>query len=140
MYTFSRLSGRYVLIGIVLAACALFSYGTANAAKAQEPSPSTPREALALADAVLQALDRNLDITISRQNKQARLTDIIFEQAKFDPSFDLSGRYDRLIAPLNRPIFGLQTGAVIQDEPSFLDQNQSTWKAGFSQNLITGGD
>ncbi|RMH38072.1 MAG: hypothetical protein D6690_00905, partial [Nitrospirae bacterium] len=39
-------------------------------------------ETLTLSDAVLRALDRNLDITISRQARDVRLTDIVFQLAQ----------------------------------------------------------
>src|SRR5215510_8056994 len=60
------------------------------------------REAIALADAAIRALKSNLDITISRQTKESRLSDIVVEQAKFDPTLSLNGQFLRTVNPLNR--------------------------------------
>ena len=49
------------------------------------PPSEDLRRSLSLPEAVMQALQTNLDITVSRQFKEARLSDIAFEQAKFDP-------------------------------------------------------
>lgn len=98
-----------------------------------------PVVTLSLAEAVLQALEHNLDITVSRQARDVRVTDILFEQAKFDPTVELTGRYDRNIAPLNRPILGFGEEAV-GVEPDNFDQNDTNVKLGFSQKLLTGGD
>ena len=96
------------------------------------------RQSVTINDAVLKALERNLDITVSRQTKEARLTDIIFEQAKFDPTVSLNGQYNRLVQPLNRPVLGF-TGAVLQDITTF-DQNTSSVTLDLTQNLVTGGN
>ncbi|MEC4673128.1 MAG: TolC family protein, partial [Nitrospirota bacterium] len=94
---------------------------------------------LTLADAVLQALEHNLDITISRQARDVRVTDILFEQAKFDPTVELTGRYDRSIAPLNRPIFGF--GGVTQgNDPDNFAQTDAQVSLGFAQKLPTGAN
>ncbi|MGH9894423.1 MAG: TolC family protein, partial [bacterium] len=103
------------------------------------PPPPERTEALALPEAVLQALQQNLEITVSRQNRDIRLTDILFEQAKFDPTVQLSGRYDRTVQPLNRPIFGFGTGPVLT-EPQAFDQNQTIVNLGLTQKLTTGAN
>ena len=102
-----------------------------------DPSPSRdlPRS-LSLPDAVMQALQTNLDITVSRQLKEARLSDIAFEQAKFAPSVNLTGAYNRLATPLNRPLFGV-TGATLT-QPRLFDQNQTTLGFGLTKQLVTG--
>ena len=41
---------------------------------------------LTLAEAVVRTLDHNLDITVSKHERDVRVTDILFEQAKFDPT------------------------------------------------------
>ena len=96
------------------------------------------RQPVSINGAVLKALERNLDITVSRQTKEARLTDIIFEQSKFDPTVSLNGQYNRLVQPLNRPVLGF-TGAVLQDVTTF-DQNTSSVTLDLTQNLVTGGN
>ncbi len=94
---------------------------------------------LTLADAVLQALEHNLDITISRQTRDVRVTDILFEQAKFDPTVEMTGRYDRSITPLNRPIFGF-SGVTQGNEPDNFAQTDTQVSLGFAQKLPTGAN
>ena len=79
----------------------------------------------------MQALQTNLDITVSRQFKEARLSDIAFEQAKFAPSVNLTGAYNRLATPLNRPLFGV-TGATLT-QPRLFDQDQTTLGLGLTK-------
>jgi outer membrane protein TolC len=111
---------------------------SAGAWSAAPSEPAVTREAISINDAVLRALQYNLDITISRQTKESRLTDIIFEQAKFDPTLSLNGQYNRQVAPLNRPVFGL-TGADLTKLQSF-DQNQASMTVDLTQNLLTGAN
>ena len=47
---------------------------------------------------------------LSRHTKESRLTDIVVEQSKFDPTLSVNGQYNRTVNPLNRPVFG-GTGA-----------------------------
>ncbi|GMV49956.1 TolC family protein [Nitrospirales bacterium NOB] len=103
-----------------------------------KPLPAERREAISLADAVVRALQNNLDISISRHTKESRLADIVIEQAKFDPTISLNGQYNRQVAPLNRPILGF-TGANLQEITKF-DQNTSTVTADITQNLPTGAN
>lgn len=74
--------------------------------------PAERRESISLADAALQALKHNLDISISRQTKESRQADITVEQAKFDPTLSVNGQYNRTVNPLNRPVFGGTPGAL----------------------------
>ncbi len=92
---------------------------------------------LTLKEAVLQALEDNLDIRVSRQTRGIRVTDIIFQQAQFDPTVELSGRYDRNVVPLNRPIFGLG-GVTIGSDPDSFDQNDTRFSLALKQKLLTG--
>ena len=100
--------------------------------------PSDSVITLTLQEAVMQALEHNLDIQVSRQSRDVRLTDIIFQQAQFDPTVQLSGRYDRNVSPLNRPIFGFG-GATVGSEPDKIDQNDTNLGLGIKQKLLTGG-
>jgi outer membrane protein TolC len=113
----------------------------ATSVKPEIAKPNT-RQPITLADAVLQALERNLDITISRQIKESRLSDIIFEQAKFDPTVSLNGQYNRFVTPLNRPIlgFGANVAGTPGGEPATFDQNQTSITLDLTQNLITGAN
>ena len=104
----------------------------------KELIPSDPLITLTLRDAVMQALEHNIDIQVSRHTRDAQLTDIIFEQAKFDPTIQLGGRYDRTVAPLNRPVFGFG-GVGIRNDPDNFDQNDSRFNLDYSQRLLTGG-
>lgn len=92
---------------------------------------------LTLKEAVLRALEENLDITVSRHTRRIRITDIVFQQAQFDPTIELSGRYDRTVVPLNRPIFGFG-GVAIGSEPDNFDQNDTRFSLTFKQKLLSG--
>ena len=116
----------------------LWTASTSFGLEVTKPVPTERREAMSLADAVLKALQNNLDIHIGRQTKESRLADIIIEQAKFDPTISLNGQYNRQVAPLNRPILGF-TGANLQDITKF-DQNTSSVTADITQNLPTGAN
>ena len=100
--------------------------------------PSDSVVTLTLKEAVLDALENNLDIQISRYTRDARVTDIVLQEATFDPTVELGGRYDRTIIPLNRPIFGLG-GVALGNDPDTLDQNDMRFNLGLTQKLITGG-
>ncbi|HZS11175.1 MAG TPA: TolC family protein, partial [Nitrospirales bacterium] len=100
----------------------------------------TRQQAIALQDAVLQALEHNLDITISRQTMETRITDIVAEQAKFDPTVSLNSQYNRLVSPLNRPVLGFGSNTAVSTEPQKFDQNVTQVTADLTQNLITGAN
>ena len=103
-----------------------------------EKPPPERKEPVSLADAVFRTLQNNLDISISRQTKESRLTDIVFEQAKFDPTFSLNGQVNRTVSPLNRPVFGF-SGAALNQIQTF---DQKAWQTtvDLTQNLMTGGN
>lgn len=127
------------MIGMTFVLLALFpEHPSWGQAPATQPAPTDHREAIALADAALQALQNNLDISISRQTKESRLTDIIIEQAKFDPTFSLNGTHTRTVSPLNRPVFGFG-GAELTQIQKF-DENQHQLTLDLTQNLLTGGN
>src|SRR5688572_22595637 len=121
MHTGTHMCRRVSLIMGVLGLSVLLPLAITRSAEPQQPQADR-REAISLADSVLRALQHNLDITISRQNKEMRLTDIIFEQAKFDPLLSVNGQYNRSVSPLNRPVFGFSGAAL--DEIQKFDQNQ----------------
>ena len=104
----------------------------------KELLPADSVVTLTLQEAVMQALEHNLDIQVSRHTRDVRLTDITFQQSQFDPAVQLSGRYDRTVDPLNRPIFGLG-GITLSSEPDKIDQNDRNFKLGLKQKLLTGG-
>lgn len=114
-----------------------FNWSWAETPPAKQTEPR--KEAISLLDAVLQALQHNLDISISRQTKESRITDIIAEQAKFDPTVSANGQYNRNISPLNRPVFGFSGAADLTKIQTF-DQNQSTVTFDMTQNLLTGAN
>ncbi len=96
------------------------------------------REAISLADAALQALKHNLDISISRHTKESRLADITVEQAKFDPTLSVNGQFNRTVNPLNRPVFG-GTGGALTGITTF-DQRTQSVTLDATTNLPTGGN
>jgi outer membrane protein len=122
---------------ILASVCLAFGAPSAWGTDRQDGKPDG-RQPVSVNDAVLKALERNLDITVSRQTKEARLTDIIFEQSKFDPTVSLNAQYNRLVQPLNRPVLGF-TGVVLRDIETF-DQNTSSVTLDMNQNLVTGGN
>lgn len=102
-------------------------------------TPSTERrETISLADAALQALKHNLDISISRHTKESRLADITVEQAKFDPTLSVNGQFNRTVNPLNRPVFG-GTGGALTGITTF-DQRTQSVTLDATTNLPTGGN
>lgn len=110
---------------------------SASTGEASE-TPAELRETLSLADAALRALQYNLDISISRHTKESRLADIVIEQSKFDPTFSINGQYNRIVSPLNRPVFG-GTGGIL-DEITVFDQRNHSVTVDATQSLITGGN
>ena len=96
------------------------------------------RETIALTDAAIRALKSNLDITISRQTKESRLSDIVVEQAKFDPTLSVNGQYLRTVNPLNRPVFGGTQSNLT--EITIFDQRNSSVTVDAQTNLVTGGN
>lgn len=134
-----------------LTALSLTGFGWANVSEGSSPSlpdneqwsfqellPSDSVITLTLEEAVMQALEHNLDIRVSRHSRDVRLTDIVFQQAQFDPTVELGGRYDRTVVPLNRPIFGLE-GVTLGSIPDTFDQNETNFSLGLKQKLLTGG-
>ena len=88
------------LMLIWMAAVVLLSETTASfGLEVTKPVPTERREAVSLADAVVKALQNNLDIHIGRQTRESRLADIVIEQAKFDPTVSLNGQYNRQVVP-----------------------------------------
>ena len=100
--------------------------------------PAERRETISLADAAIRALQHNLDITISRQTKESRLADITVEQAKFDPTLSVNGQYNRIVNPLNRPVFGGTVGNL--NQITAFDQRTESVTLDATTNLLTGGN
>ncbi len=141
MHTGTHLYRRVSLIMGVLGLSVLLPLATTRSAEIPQQPQTDRREAISLADAVLRALQHNLDISISRQTKESRLTDIIFEQAKFDPLLSLNGQYNRSVSPLNRPVLGFGGNvAGVGGEPARFDQNSSQVTLDVTQNLLTGAN
>lgn len=126
------------LLGAVVALWVLAPLASAQTGSVTREKPTERPQTVSLANSVLMALEHNLDITVSRRTREIRLTDIIVEQAKFDPTINLSGRYDRDLLPLNRPFFGL-TGASL-GEPRTLDSKDLKLGLGLAQKLPTGAN
>ena len=112
--------------------------GFTRAAEDTKNQQGERREAIALVDAAIRALKSNLDITISRQTKESRLSDIVVEQAKFDPTLSVNGQYLRTVNPLNRPVFGGTANNLT--EITIFDQRNSSVTVDAQTNLLTGGN
>ena len=132
--TRDRWRGFLFVVGTALTLAA----GPIQAADETKGQPPERREEIALADAALRALKNNLDISISRQTKESRLTDIVVEQAKFDPTLSVNGQYNRQVSPLNRPVFGGTVGNLNSIET--FDQRTTSVTVDAQTNLITGGN
>ncbi|MBK9946429.1 MAG: TolC family protein [Nitrospira sp.] len=104
---------------------------------AQSPPPEH-QEMVSLATAAVQALQNNLDIRLSRYTKESRVVDIVIEQAKFDPTVSVNGRFNRNVDPLNRPVFGA-TGNQL-DQITAFDQRTHSLTVEASTTLLTGGN
>ncbi|MCX5728256.1 MAG: TolC family protein [Nitrospirae bacterium] len=127
-----RTFGYAVGIGLLL------SPGLSWGSDESKAPPAERRETISLADAALQALQHNLDISISRQTKDSRLADITVEQAKFDPTLSVNGQYNRTVSPLNRPVFGATNQDLTQI--TTFDQRTSGVTLDATTNLLTGGN
>lgn len=128
---------RVLAIGIA-GSVSMFSPSLSWSLDITQPAPVERHETVSLADAAVLALQNNLDISLSRHTKESRLSDIVIEQAKFDPTVSLNGRYLRTVDPLNRPVFGA-TGFQLNQITTF-DQRTHAVSVDASTNLVTGGN
>ncbi|CUS37560.1 TolC family protein [Candidatus Nitrospira nitrificans] len=128
---------RVLAIGIA-GSMSMFSPSLSWSLDITQPAPVERHETVSLADAAVRALQNNLDISLSRHTKESRLSDIVIEQAKFDPTVSLNGRYLRTVDPLNRPVFGA-TGFQLNQITTF-DQRTHAVSVDASTNLVTGGN
>jgi len=128
---------RYTAI-MIAGMCGALSSSPGWSLDTAQPIPPERQESVSLTDAAVRALQNNLDISISRYTKESRLADIDIEQAKFDPTVSLSGRYSRAVDPLNRPVFGA-TGFELSQITTF-DQRNHAFAVDASTNLMTGGN
>lgn len=130
---------RHNLANLVIAGvCCVWSPSQSWSLDVTQPIPAERRETVSLADAAIRALQHNLDISISRQNRESRLADIIIEQSKFDPNLSINGQYNRTVNPLNRPVFG--GTAQNLGQITIFDQRSHSVTVDASTNLITGGN
>src|SRR6266545_1291047 len=129
-----KMSWRAAIVSVAV----VFAVADASALDPQPKAPQERRESVALSDAVLRALQSNLDISISRKTKESRLADIMGEEAKFDPTLSLNGQYNRAVQPLNRPVFG-GTNQNLNEILTF-DQRSHSLTADVTQNLMTGAN
>jgi len=116
----------------------ILSPGLSWGLESDKMPPAERRETISLADAAIRALQHNLDISISRQTKESRLADITVERAKFDPTLSVNGQYNRIVNPLNRPVFGGTTGNL--NQITAFDQRTESVTLDATTNLLTGGN
>ncbi|HEY6083921.1 MAG TPA: TolC family protein [Nitrospira sp.] len=132
---------QFPWMGTVLVVILLLPLAYVAGADLPEGTEAVPKQAISLADVVLRALKNNLDISISRQTKESRLTDIVFEQAKYDPLLSFNGQYNRSVSPLNRPVLGFNGNVPgVGGEPTPFDQNSFQGTLDMTQNLLTGAN
>ncbi len=140
MLTPRRSHWPFPWMGAVMVIALLLPLAYVAGADLPEGVQAARKEAVSLADIVLRALQNNLDISVSRQTRDSRLTDIVFEQAKFDPTLSLNGQYNRSVQPLNRPILGFQGSPTDLTAIQKFDQNSAAVTADLTQNLLTGAN
>ncbi len=88
-------------IGVVVAQDAGQS-GVVVDETSQRDFPSTLQ--LSLKESIMLALENNLDVKVDKLNKDVRLTDIVFELAKFDPTLGANFNHGQRAFPLNSTI------------------------------------
>ncbi len=129
---------RKLTVLMIVGVCGMVSPSQSWSLDVTQPPPQERHESVSLADAAIRALQNNLDISLSRHTKESRLTDIIFEQSKFDPTLSVNGQYLRTVDPLERPVFGA-TGNLLNQITRF-DQRNHALSLDASTNLVTGGN
>jgi outer membrane protein TolC len=134
----TRINGWWRTFGYAVGVGLILSPGLSWGLEIDKAPPAERRETISLADAAIRALQHNLDINISRQTKDSRLADITVEQAKFDPTLSVNGQYNRVVNPLNRPLFGGTTNTLNGIITS--DQRTSGVTLDATTNLLTGGN
>jgi outer membrane protein TolC len=134
----TRIHGWWCTFGYAVGVGLILSPGLSWGLEIDKTLPAERRETISLADAAIRALQHNLDINISRQTKESRLADITVEQAKFDPTLSVNGQYNRIVNPLNRPVFG-GTGGTLTGITTF-DQRSESVTLDATTNLLTGGN
>jgi outer membrane protein len=125
-------------VGLAVGVTLVLSPGLSWGVEIGKSPTEERREPISLADAAIRALQHNLDISISRQTKESRLADIIVEQARFDPTLSVNGQYNRVVNPLNRPVFGGTTPNL--GKITTFDQRTESVTLDATTNLITGGN
>ena len=134
-----RRSAHYRVIALMIVGlCGIVSPSRSWSLDVTQPTPQERHEAVSLADAAIRALQNNLDISLSRHTKESRLTDITFEQSKFDPMLSVNGQYFRTVDPLERPVLGA-TGSELNQITKF-DQRNHALSVDASTPLVTGGN
>lgn len=83
------------------------------------------------------ALENNLDVKVDKLNKDVRLTDIVFEVAKFDPLLDMNFNHSQTAFPLNSAV-DLTTGEAATSALS--ETSDQDFGVGVRQKLGTGAD
>ncbi len=134
----TRIHGWWRTFGYAVGIGLFLSPGLSWGLEIDKTPPAERRETISLADAAIRALQHNLDINISRQTKESRLADITVEQAKFDPTLSMNGQFNRIVNPLNIPIFGGTPQALTAI--TTCDQRSQSVTLDATTNLLTGGN
>lgn len=102
----------------------------------QIPSPgvaASPLIPLSLSDAITIALENNVDIRIEKENIRIRASNIIFEEAQFDPAL-------RLDASSGKTIRSTASSIETAFNTNKIEQEDQRFGAGLKQRLRWGGD
>jgi outer membrane protein TolC len=136
-----------VLVGIAVSLVVLpwsdqaFTQDTGQSGSAVDEAQQRERPAslqLSLKESIMLALENNLDVKVDKLNKDVRLTDIIFEMAKFDPTLGANFNHGQRAFPLNStidPITFQETEATPLSQVSVQD-----FGVDVQQHLQTGTD
>ena len=101
----------------------------------QRTFPSTLQ--LSLKESIMLALENNLDVKVDKLNKDVRLTDIVFELAKFDPTLGANFNHGQRAFPLNSTIDPI----TFQETQTPLSQvSEQDFGVDVQQRLKTGTD
>ena len=102
----------------------------------QQREPSSTLQ-LSLKESIMLALENNLDVKVDKLNKDVRLTDIVFELAKFDPTLGANFRHGQRAFPLNSTIDPI----TFQETQTPLSQvSAQDFGVDVQQRLKTGAD
>ncbi len=95
-----------------------------------DPDAGQPQRLLGLREAIELAIQNNLDVEIARNNTRVAQAVIRAAEGAFDPIFRVQPNYEKRTTP---------TPSVLQSPTGKLEDDITTWNAGFNQRLKWNG-